>query len=99
MARMRTSPGPGGGTVSGRISAVNGAANQRARAPSCFPSETIATVGVFDAAVQDQVHPPADDDGVGQDQGVGQVADAEVADSLDPRAQYLGSDADGEAGH
>src|SRR5918995_4257443 len=93
MVPTRTSPGPGGPTVSARSAAMRGALNQRALAFSSPPIRD--AMGVFDASAQNRVHPVGFHRGVGEDEGTGQVADTQVADGLYAVTQDLGGDAHG----
>src|ERR687891_2532211 len=89
MVSTRTSPGPGGSTVSARSVAARGAVNQRALAFSSSP------IRVFDASAEDKIHPVRFHRGVGEGERPGEVADAEVADGFYAFTQYLGRDAHG----
>src|SRR5215212_8290990 len=94
MASTRTSPGPGGGTVSSRSVAVRGAVNQRALAFSSSPIQ--AAIRVHDASAEDEVHSVRFDRGVGEGEGAGEVAYAQVADGRQSVTQNLGRHTDGE---
>src|ERR687897_743148 len=93
MVSTRTSPGPGGSTVSARSAAVRGAVNHRALAFSSSPIRD--TIRVFDASAEDKIHPVRFHSDVGEGERPGQVADAEVADGFYAFTQYLGRDAHG----
>src|ERR671919_2620155 len=93
MVSTRTSPGPGGSTVSARSAAVRGAVNHRALAFSSSPIRD--AIRVFDASAEDKIHPVRFHRGVGESERPGQVADAEIADGFYAFTQYLGRDAHG----
>src|SRR3712207_3844190 len=94
MVFTRTSPGPGGSTVSAQSVAVRGAVNHRALAFSSSPIRNI--IGVFDAPAEDKIHPIRFHRDVGEGERSRQVADAEVADSFYAFTQDLGRDAHGD---
>src|SRR5918912_941650 len=80
MVSTRTSPGPGGSTVSARSVAVRGAVNHRALAFSSSPIRD--TIWVFDASAEDKIHPVRFHRDVGEGERSGQVAYTKVADSF-----------------
>src|SRR5215213_3117311 len=89
MVSTRTSPGPGGSTVSAR----RGAVNHRALAFSSSPIRD--TIRVFDASAEDKIHPVRFHRDVGEGERSGQVAYTKVADSFYAFTQDLGRDAHG----
>src|ERR687897_587715 len=93
MDSTRTSPGPGGPTVSARSVAVRGAVNHRALASASTPIRD--TTGIFDTSAEDKIHTVRFHRGVGEGERPGQVADAEVADGFYAYTKDLGRDAHG----
>src|ERR671917_2083644 len=109
-ARTRTSPGPGAGASSGRSSAWRLPANQRARGlpkrlpkglPKGLPgaADGIAAHRVLDARGEEQVAAARLEERVRERDGVGEVADAEVAHGLYAGPEDLGRYAHGQAVH
>src|SRR5215211_6956557 len=94
MVSTRTSPGPGGGTVSVRSVAVRRAVNQRALAFSSSPIRD--AIRVLDASAEDQVYPIGFHHSVGKGERPGELADTKITDGFYAVTKDLGRDANGE---